>query len=343
MRCLRRVAVVSLTTALSCASAPSTETALLPAPVAAPPSPAPPFGLAAPRGQSAVEAFAVEGQEGLARLCEALRDEDSIAFAGNIVAQAQEREAHAQRRQDAERMRYVAIVPAQGFALTNYDLGGRRLVLDTGRGFRLAENAELLTSLEPGAIGFRLAPEAADRVLVEHAAGKLFLRVVFRPTYSTMRQQACLWISGGAVVKMEIEPETVALLAPDGSRLAQGDNTPGAEDTPVNKPQVVVKRPRSGTGGDVPDALAKVSAELGPLLLPCYRKALETRPGMRGTLVLGLKFGRDGAVEESSVELSSLGDEFVATCSATQATRVKLAAGPARLSVTAVFNSKDDR
>ena len=344
MRCLRCLALASLTTTLSCASTQSTETAPLPLPATLPPAAEPPPAAAAPRSPDAAGAFAVEGQEGLARLCETLRDEGAMAFSGNAVAQAQALEEHAQRRQDAEHVRYVALVPAQGFALANYELGERRLVLDTSRGFRLGENAELLTNLETGAIGFRLAPEAADHILVERGAGKLFLRVVFRPTYSKMRQQACLWISGGTVVKMEIELENVALLAPDGSRLVQGDNTPGADlDTPVKRPQVVVRRPRNGAGGDVADVLAKASTDLGPMLLPCYQKALEMRPGLRGTLVLGIKLGPDGSVEESRMELSSLGDETLAACAAAKVGKARLAGGPARISVTVVFGSKDDR
>ncbi len=215
MRCLRCVVLAGLSTGLACASTQPVESPPLPTPPAVPPAPSQLSD--APRDTGTAGAFTVEGDQGLARLCETLRDENSMAFAGNVVAQAQEREAHARQRQDAEHMLYVAMVPAQGFALANYELGERRLVLDTARGFRLGENAELLTNLETGAIGFRLAPEAADHVLVERAAGKLFLRVVFRPTYSKMRQQSCLWISGGGVVKMEIELEAVALLAPDGS------------------------------------------------------------------------------------------------------------------------------
>ncbi|HJX51989.1 MAG TPA: hypothetical protein VJ801_04410 [Polyangia bacterium] len=346
MRCLRRLALVGLATAFSfdCASTQPTETAPLPPPVAATPSVRTVLLPASPRDTGTAGAFAVEGDEGLARLCETLRDENSMAFSGNAVAQAQEREEHARRRQDAERRRYVAVVPAQGFALANYELRERRLVLDTGRGFRLADDAELLTNLETGAIGFRLSSEAADRILVERAAGKVSLRVVFRPIFSKLRQQACMWISGGGVVKMEIDLETVALLAPDGSRLAQGDNSPDSDlDAPVTNPQIAIKRPRSPTGGDVPDTLARASTDLGPLLLPCYQKALELRPSLRGTLVLGIKIGPDGSVEESHMELSSLGDEFLAACAAAKAGKAKLKAGPGRMSVTVVFGSKDDR
>ena len=344
MRCLPCIALFALTVANACASTQPTETAPLPAPVAAPPSPSPVALPVPPRGLDSAGAFAVENDEGLARLCQTLRDENSMSFSGNVVAQAQEREEHARRRQDAEHRRYLAIVPAQGFALANYELGERRLVLDTGRGFRLGENAELLTNLETGAIGFRLPPDAADHVLVERAAGKVFLRLLFRPLYSKMRQQACLWISGGTVVKMEIDLEAVALLAPDGSRLAQGDNSPDTDlDAPVSKPQIVIRRPRSATGGDVTDALARASSELQPLLLPCYQKALEARPSLRGTLVLGIKVGPDGSVEESRMELSSLGDEFLAACAAAKVGKAKLTTGPGRMSVTVVFGSKDDR
>jgi hypothetical protein len=344
MRCSLRVALVALTTGGACASTQANDTPVPPAPVAAPTSQGPLPQPVPPRGFDTAGAFAVEGGDGLARLCEVLRDENAMVFSGNVVAQAQEREAHAQLRQDAEHRRYVAIVPAQGFALANYELGERRLVLDTGRGFRLGENAELLTNLETGAIGFRLMPEAADHVLVERAAGKVFLRVVFRPIYSKMRQQACLWISGGTVVKMEAELEAVALLAPDGSRLAQGDNSPDNDlDAPVTKPQIVIRRPRSAIGGDVTDALARASAELQPLLLPCYQKALEARPSLRGTLVLGIKVGPDGSVEESRMELSSLGDEFLAVCATAKVGKARLTTGPGRMSVTVVFGSKDDR
>jgi hypothetical protein len=342
MRCLRELVCLGSGFLFACASTQTSESALPPLPVPPPVTarPAP----SAPRNVGSDGVFVVEGEDGLARLCETLREENSMVFSGNAVAQAQAREEHTRRRQEAEHRRYAAMVPAAGFALANYELAERRLVLDTSRGFRLADGAELVTNLETGVLGFRLPPEGADRILVDRAAGKLFLRVLFRPTYSKMRQQACLWVSGGSVVKMETELESVALLAPDGTRLAQGDNNPGGDmDTPVSRPQVLIKRPRNPSGGDVSEGQAKAAKELGPHLLPCYRKALEGRPGLRGTLVLGLKVGSDGSVEEARMELSSLEDEALAACAVTVASKVKLGAGPGRMSVTAEFSSKDDR
>jgi outer membrane biosynthesis protein TonB len=79
------------------------------------------------------------------------------------------------------------------------------------------------------------------------------------------------------------------------------------------------------------------------MLLPCYQKALEARPSLRGTLVLGIKVGPDGSIEESRMELSSLGDEFLAACAAAKIGKARLTTGPGRISVTVVFGSKDDR
>ena len=264
-------------------------------------------------------------------------------FSGNAVTQAQAREEHVRRREDAEHRRYVALVPPDGFGLGNYDLGERRLLLDTSRGFRLAEGAELLSNLEIGTVGFRLAPEGADRILVEKAAGKVFLRVLFRPSYSKMREQSCLWISGGGVVKMEMELESATLLTPDGSRLAQGDNNPGADlDSPVARPQVLIKRPRGASGGDVPDTQVKGTSTLAAPLLRCYKEALARRPALRGTLVLGLKVAADGSIEDAHMELSSLGDEPLAACAVAETHKAKLMSGSGRYSLTLLFGSRDD-
>lgn len=332
--------VLPLTFALACASSQTLDPPAVPPP---PPRPAaaPPATL--PRDPGPGGATAIEGAAGLARVCEALRDEGGMVFSGNAVTQAQAREEHVRRREDAEHRRYVALVPPEGFALANYDLADRRLLLDTTRGFRLGESAELLSNLDMGAVGFRLAPEGADRILVERAAGKVFLRVVFRPVYSKMREQSCLWISGGGVVKMDIELESATLLTPDGGRLAQGDNNPGADqDAPVARPQVLIKRPRNANGGDVPETQIKGTSALAAPLLRCYKEALSRRPSLRGTLVLGIKVASDGSVEESRMELSSLGDEPLASCAVAETRKAKLMAGSGRISLTLIFGSRDD-
>ena len=80
MRCLPCTALVVLTVAGACASTQPTETAPLPTPVAAPPSASPLPVPVPPRGFDTAGAFAVEGDEGLARLCQTFRDENSMVF-----------------------------------------------------------------------------------------------------------------------------------------------------------------------------------------------------------------------------------------------------------------------
>jgi hypothetical protein len=45
---------------------------------------------------------------------------------------------------------------------------------------------------------------------------------------------------------------------------------------------------------------------LGPALLPCYRKALEARPNLRGTLVLETRVTADGKLESPKMQSSRL-------------------------------------
>lgn len=316
-----------------------------------PNDPAPPAttefapAVALPRDPGGTGATSVDGSEGLVRLCDVMRDESRMDFPGNAVAQARAREEHAQRRQSAETGRYVTIVPAQGFAFGDYDLNERRLALDVRQGFHLSQGAELTAGVDDEPLGFALAPEGAERMLASRAANNLFLRVVFHLVRSKMRNDVCQWVSGGGVVRLEIDIEAVALLGSDGSVLSRGgthDNSPEL-DSPVTKPQVTVKTPRLADGAAVTDAMAEAARSLGSLVLPCYQKALENRRNLRGTLVVALRLGSDGRVDDAHTELSTLGDDALATCAAGRIGKARLANGPARLSVPFVFESRDDR
>jgi hypothetical protein len=298
-----------------------------------------------PRDPGDTGATAIDRADGLVRLCDAMRDESRMDFPGNAVAQARAREEHAQRRQNAEAGRYVTIIPSQGFAFGEYDLNERRLILDTRQGLRLSQGAELTASAQDEPLGFRLAPEGAERMLSSRAANKLFLRVVFRPMRSKMRNDGCQWVSGGGVVRMEIDVEAVALLGSDGSVLTRGGTRDGSLelDSPVSKPQVTVKSPRLADGGAVSDAMTEAARGLGAVVLPCYQKALETRPNLRGTLVVALRVGSDGRIDDPRTELSTLGDDALAACAVSRLGKARLTSGPTRLSLPFVFESKDDQ
>lgn len=294
------------------------------------------------------DAFAIDGPDGLVSLCESLRDEASMTFSGGPVEQARALEAHSQRRQAALTRRYVTIVPAAGFDFRSYDLGERRLVLDTERTFAVGDGAELFVPTRDPAPGFALTPESADRIARARASGSIDLRLIFRPAQSELRKNACVWLGGGRIVKLGVELVAYALIAPDGSALARGDAGDYADASaggPVATPQVTVHKPRTADGRDLPKSATASLAGLAEKAQPCYEQALRTSPALRGTLVLAIRLGAGDKIEAAHVEMSSLGNDALASCVAASATKTKLQAMGAgqRLSVPLQFGSADDR
>jgi hypothetical protein len=317
-------------------------------PVAEPPpvGPAP----AAPAARAAVPERGgprdVPGADGVARLCDTLRDEDGITFEGNEVTRAKAREDHERRRLQAAEETYAVMVPAGGFAFRGYDLDDGRLTVDSGRNFVLADGVELASTDRDGNLAFSLTPEAAETAIKGQEQARLGLRLVFRPAHSELRRDACVRLSGGRVVKLPVDVLAFALVGPDGATLARGQVADYPDETPVATPQVTVARPRTVEGRDIPETVASAASKaLAPALLPCYRKALESRPNLRGTLVIELRVLADGHIESPRMQMSSLGDEALVACSVAKAAHAHLAGVGAtpRLSLPVVFGGKEDR
>jgi hypothetical protein len=345
-RCLLGQSLMSLVLLSSCATAPATEpSAAFPLPTDEPPATSAPIPSAGPANNG--DASTVRGPDGLVALCESLRDENPTGFPGNAVAQARAIEAHAQRRQAALAGRYVALVPAAGFAFRSYELGERRLMLDTDRGLVLGDGAELLVPSKDPAPGFVLAPDLAERVLTQRTEGRLSLRLLFRPSGSQLRNDACMWLGGGRVVKMEIEVLGAALLAPDGTVLSRGDTGEYADASPtapVRSPKVTVRKARATDGKEIQSSMAAALATLAEHAQPCYERVLMVRPALRGTLVLGIRVGAGGHIESAHVEMSSLGDDTLVSCVAATVTKVTIAGTSSgqRLSVPLQFGSAEE-
>jgi hypothetical protein len=292
------------------------------------------------------EANDVVGPEALVGLCHVLRDERAVDFQGNAVEQARASAVHAERRRAAQTASYVTVVPATGFAFRNYQMGEGRLVLDTDRGFSLGDGAELFSPSQDPAPGFALSADVADRLLAERAVGRLALRLVFRPARSELRKDGCVWLGGGRVVKMEIEIVAAALLGPSGEVLARGDTGEYSDSgLPVRSPKVSVRKPRGPDGTDVSAQVAESFSPLSAAALPCYHRVLLVRPSLRGTLVLAIRMGKAGKVEEARIEMSSLGDDAVSACVVAAASKTSLPglAPGQRFSVPLHFASADER
>ena len=346
-RAITSPALLGLLVLSGCASAPTAAPAVATSlPSKEPPlPPAPPASLVP---ASNGDASSVNGPEGLVSLCQTLRDEDIASFPGNAVEQARAYELHAQQRQAALIGRYVALVPASGFAFRSYDIGERRLLLDTEHGLALGEDAELIIPSKEPVPGFVLAPDLADRVLNQRADGRLALRLIFRLAGSQFRKDACMWLGGGHVVKMEIEILGTALVAPDGTVLSRGDTGEYADSSsmfPVRSPKVTVRKPRGADGKDVSPGLAAAFSALAERAQPCYEGVLIARPNLRGTVVLGIRIGAGGRVESVHVEMSSLGDDAVVSCVSKNASKATIAGTSSgqRFSVPLQFASAEER
>jgi hypothetical protein len=281
-------------------------------------------------------------------LCESLRDDSDASPSGNPVEQARASEARAHRRQDALARRYVALVPSSGFGFRSYDLGDRRLVLDTERNLVLGDGAELILPSNEPAPGFVLAPDLADRVANQRTDGKIALRVIFRPAGSQLRKDTCVWLGGGRVVKMEIEVLGTALVAANGTVLSRGDTGEYADASsmlPVRSPKVKVYKPRATDGADLPTGLARATGVLAERAQPCYERVLIARPALRGTLVMGIRIGPGGRVEAAKVEMSSLGDDTLVKCVTENVARVTIpgTSSGQRLSIPLQFASADEQ
>jgi hypothetical protein len=285
--------------------------------------------------------------DALVLLCEILREPGLDTVQGSAVEQERAATRRAQERHDILKSRFVALIPSTGFSFGTYDMESHRLLLDNGRQLSLGDGAELIPVPQDPIPGFAVSPELADRLLAQRTSARLSLRAHFRIAGSQIRKDPCAWISGGHVVRMEIDLIGTALLAPDGTILARGDTGEFADGSlamPVKKPRITLQTPRSIDGKEAPAPTIATLATLTETALPCYTSVLAKEPGLRGTLVLGFRVGISGQVESPHTEMSSLGNDELARCVAGKASQLKINGLPVgtRISLPILFSGKDD-
>ena len=311
------------------------------------PDPEPTPGQApAPADTATPPSHDLRGARDVARLCEVLRDEAGMVFDGNEVQRARARDVHQQRRIQAAESPYVVLVPASGFDFRRYELSEKRLIVDTGGTFVLADGVELMAADPDAALAFEVAPEAAEVILKDHAAGRVALRLAFRPARSDLRKDICVRLSGGGIVKLPVDVLGYALLGPDGTSKASSQSGELAEDVsgPVRTPEVKIEPPRTGDQHNVSDATANAVIALGPTLLSCYEKALKRRPALRGRLVLDVRVTGDGRIDSPRMEMSSLRDDALVSCVVERVSKARLGgvSGSMRLSLPISFRARED-
>lgn len=282
------------------------------------------------------------GARGIRDLCAQLGAESELRPAGNQVEQARAVEAHGQRRAEAAGRSYAVSIPPGGFGFGGYDLPGRRLLVK-GRAFPIAEGVEVFLVDSDVSLAFSLGEQAAERALESHQRGNLSLRLLVRPADLQLRDESCVSTSGGGGLKLPVHVVAYALVAPDGRPVARAETGAFADDaaTPVSAPSVIVDRPKPYERDDVSADVASAAAALGPQLLPCYRKALETRPTLGGTLVLDVHVGGGGQIDSARMEVSAIRDEALIACVIGRIKGARLGRGATRVSLPIRFGSQD--
>lgn len=273
----------------------------------------------------AVPAVRVQGPAELARLCERLRAPAEDSAAGE---EAFEEEADA--RTKAMEGRYVADVPAHGFAFaagadpeSNRDEG---TLLLSDRGFSLDEAAVIDRPPGEEPLFFRLGRQAAERVLQMHAQNAVFLRLVFTPQPTQLRPDACLRQSGGRSLKLSAQVLAAYVMGRQGAVVARYE-TDGfaqvmAEATPVEQPAVTVGKAISADTTPVPSGYEQALAKLQDPLLGCYQEALARKPTVQGTLVVAIHRG-----QPPRIEMATFNDEGLAACALERIAKVPLSGG----------------
>jgi hypothetical protein len=327
---------------VSCATVPA------PPPPGPEPTPVESIGLAerptvAPSAD--VPATPIAGAFGLRSLCNELRDEERMTFTGNEVEQARAREVHAGRREAIAGGRYYVDVPPAGFEFQGYQLAEGQLVI-ARRTFSLGEGAEIYAAEPVEELAFPLSQDAAEKILTMRGEGNVVLRLVFRPAVSTMREELCMRLSGGRVVKLGAAVEGAYLVSPPDTILARHETQELADamaaSSPVAKPRVAIEKPIFSDGRAVGADVEASARTLGTELLSCYEEALKAKPTMRGRLVIAVRVRADGRLEEPEMQMSSLADEAVVGCVVTRLTSGRLSGVPggARLSLPITFRDE---
>lgn len=292
----------------------------------APPSPAQPTPAAPPA--FALPATPVQGAPGVLRLCDTLQASDAMAFKGNAVDQAHQRQAHDDRRAAALESRYDLLLPTAGFRFDGYDDGKLKLA---DKRFSVEDGIELDRAADE-TIAFDLSDAAAERLLQMHTEGKLKLRLVFSPQPSQMRPDVCLRQSGGRMVKFGAQVLAAYLVGPLGAPLARYETEAFAQEmaavTPVRTAAVYLGKPVSADTTPVSPSLEAAFGKLEPSLLACYREALTRRATTQGTVIVGVVLSKDGRTQQPRMEMSTISDEALVACAVASVSKAVVPATP---------------
>jgi len=287
---------------------------------------------------------------GLRRVCDTVRPDSQVKFGGNEVERGKARAEYRKRRTAALERFYLVTVPSAGFSFREYDVGEKKLTLETRKVLAVAEGVDLgfpVGDDEPD-IAAAVGPQPAERVVLLRVKGKLGLRLTFRLDPG-QRGDPCTRTPARKAVRVAVDTLAFELVeAGKTEKMLYRGELPGYAEAlqgsvPVKGPKVRLGKPSVGHG-EPPAPLIAALRGLEPGLLQCYRQGLENNAHLRGALVVGFRLDAGGRVTQASAEINSLGDDDVAACAVARVKAHRFAKGvrPGRVSVPVYFQSQDD-
>jgi hypothetical protein len=284
---------------------------------------------------------------GLKRLCEMVRPDSQVQFAGDEVQRGKAREEYRTRRAAALQRFYRVVVPSAGFGFREYEPAEQRLPVEARRPLVVGEGAEVLIppgEEEPPELDATLPAPAAEQVVRLRAKGKLGLRLTFRLDPGQSGDPCTR--GAGHRTRASIDPLAFELVEANQGVLYRAE-LPGYQEAvyatvPVKGPKVRVARASITGTISLPEVNAAVRA-LEPGLLACYRRGLENNARLRGALVVGFAV-QGGRVGGAHAEINSLGDDATVGCVLDRITaqRFPNPRRGGRVSLPVHFSSEDD-
>jgi len=268
------------------------------------------------------EPIALRGEEGVRDLCQALRPVERVSFPGDAAQRAKARVEYEKERERLRRAEFALELLWGAFTVAEWDAAQEVATVSTERPFRAFDGALTFFDADRDEIDLEALEGASDALQTALAKGAATLALTFRPA----EEEGSPCVIGKARTYALAVDLLAAELRANGKALARASGE-GFEPRPATQgtPAVELKAAPAQDCADCRQEVVVSVQKTRPLVEKCYLEALSKKPGLDGSLVLGLEVAKDGKVQVTTVVVDSLQDADALAC-------VKQAVGTARSS-----------
>ncbi len=275
-----------------------------------------------PRTAAPVAAQPLESPSQVRALCEALNPSERLIRKGDVVAQARAEAEHDARRDVALSGRYRVGISADRLRFADYDPGEEQLALSKRAVLAAAGGTLRIWPVEDGGLPVTVDVAAAQRIMEAAARKTLALTIAFTLPDDD-DEVACVHPNGSRRYALGIEP--VGWEYVDGEQVlargGEGADRPIVTAAEGARPRIRVSDPLGGGGRELRSAVEAREKDLEG----CYQRALQQNPGLDGSLVAEVEFGRGAS--RVRIAADSVQDEAMTACVTGVISRVEFPRG----------------